>query len=304
MEEDWGQVITDTNLRSSGEATPTVILITDGVGEENLGMVTIFCHQDQSKMEASHALSALHQHNSPESSVVVIRRYTNTPYIPQKTSWLLYLNVSTLFGGASSIQFPLDHLCIQRLLPYSKTKVLLPCEEGETRFKVYPHTREVLRKSSEEGHWFSDPVLLSIPSSALLLHPEATTQTGEELGYNPALLHLQDFHQARSQLECKQSGAAQKLAYKYDNHWAKLVITHQQKWSKMAQQGNTAFQEIFAMASPAESIKLLSWCISSVVPFHYISEALAVTTQLGENAPATTVAPEWENHPLWAPQAV
>ena len=248
-------------------------------------------------MEASDALSALHQHNSPKPSVVVIRRYTNTPYIPQETSWLLYLNVSTLSGGTSSIQFPLDHLCIQRLLPYSKTKVHLPCEEGETRFKVYPHTWEVLWKSSEEGHWFSDPMLLSIPSSALLSHPEATTQTGEELGYNPALQHLQDFHQARSQLECKQSEAAQKLACKYDNHWTKLVRTHEQKWAKWAQEGNTPFQDIFAMASPAESIKLLSWCISSVVPSHYISKALAATTQLGENALATTVAPEWEELP-------
>ena len=34
------------------------------------------------KMEASNALSALCQCSSLETSVVVVRRYTNTPYIP------------------------------------------------------------------------------------------------------------------------------------------------------------------------------------------------------------------------------
>ena len=47
----------------------------------------------------------------------------------------------------------------------------------------------------------------------------------------------------------------------------------------MAQEGNTAFQEVFAMARPAESIKLLPWCVSSADPSHYISEALAHPTE-------------------------
>ena len=119
----WGKTgvefITDTSQTVSREANPTVILITSGVGEENLGMMTVFCYHDQNKMEAIYALSALCQCDSPEPSVVVVRRYTNIPYIPQGTSWLLYLNVSTLSRGTSSIQFPLDHLCLQSLLPYS-----------------------------------------------------------------------------------------------------------------------------------------------------------------------------------------
>ena len=59
-----------------------VILVTDGVGEGNLGMVTTFCHHDQSKMQATDALSALHQCKLLEPSVVVVRRYTNTCNIP------------------------------------------------------------------------------------------------------------------------------------------------------------------------------------------------------------------------------
>ena len=119
----WGmtrvEFMTDTSLMTSGEATPIVIVITDGVGEVSLGMVMVFCHHDQNKLQASHALSVLCQWDSPEPWLVVVRRYTNTPNIPWGNSQLLYLDVSTLSRGASSTQSPLDHLCLQRLLPYS-----------------------------------------------------------------------------------------------------------------------------------------------------------------------------------------
>ena len=86
------------------------ILITDGVGKGDLGKVTTFCSHNQVKMEASEVLTTLHQCDSPGPSVFVVRRYTNTPFIPQGTSRLLYLNVSDLPRGASSTQFPLDCL--------------------------------------------------------------------------------------------------------------------------------------------------------------------------------------------------
>ena len=47
----------------------------------------------------------------------------------------------------------------------------------------------------------------------------------------------------------------------------------------MAQEGHTTFQEVFVMASPIESIKLLPWCVSSAL-------------QWGKNTLATTAAPE------------
>ena len=138
----WGKTgvefITHTSWKISGEATPTVILITEGVGEGNLGMVTTFCHHDQATMVASDALSSLHQCDSLQPSVVVVRRYTNTPYIPQGTSHFLYLDLSTLSGGASSTQFPLHQLYLCRLVPLSE--VVLPYEEGEVGLKVYPHS--------------------------------------------------------------------------------------------------------------------------------------------------------------------
>ena len=58
------------------------ILATDRVGQGNLGVVITFCHHNQAKMKASDALSGLHQCNLSEPSMVVVRRYTNTPYIP------------------------------------------------------------------------------------------------------------------------------------------------------------------------------------------------------------------------------
>ena len=49
-------------------------------------------------MEASNALSTLLQCDSSEPSVVVVRRYTNTPYIPQGSSLLLYLHWALSLG--------------------------------------------------------------------------------------------------------------------------------------------------------------------------------------------------------------
>ena len=86
------------------------VLVTDGVGEGNLGMQTTFCCHDQAKVEASEALSDLHQHYSLEPSVVLVRRFTNSPYLPWGSFGFLYLDTTTLSGGTSSTQFPLDLL--------------------------------------------------------------------------------------------------------------------------------------------------------------------------------------------------
>ena len=56
-----------------------VIMVTDGVEEGSLAMITAFCHHDQAKMDASNVLSALCQCEPPELSVVVVRRYTLPP---------------------------------------------------------------------------------------------------------------------------------------------------------------------------------------------------------------------------------
>ena len=216
----WGKTqmefITHTSWKICMEATPVVILITDGVGEEYMVMATTFCHHNQVKMEAPDALCALCQCNSLEPSVVVVRRYTSTPYIPWGTSCFLYWDVGTLWG-ASSVQFPLDWLHLCGILPFLGMECLLPCEEGEVGLKLYPFSWELLWKSSKEEHCLSDPVLLSIPLLALHPHLEESTQTGGGLGLHPTLKLLQDTNQARAQLECELVQETQELVLRYNN---------------------------------------------------------------------------------------
>ena len=168
----------------SREDIPMAILVTDRVEEGNLGMVTIFCQPDQSKMEASDAVYALHQHDSPDPGVVVVRRYINTPYIPGGSSCLLYLDVSTLSGGASSTQFLWDWLCLCRLLPFSGTEVVLPWEEGEIRLKVFLHFQEAFWQSSEEEHCLCNLISLFVPLLAPHPHQEEGTQTEGGSGFH------------------------------------------------------------------------------------------------------------------------
>ena len=101
------------------------VMIANGVGKGDLGMMSTFCSHNQVRMEASEVLTALHQCDLPEPSVFVVRRCINNPFIPQGISRLLYLNVSDLSISASSTQFPLNHLHVWKLLPYLKTEVLL-----------------------------------------------------------------------------------------------------------------------------------------------------------------------------------
>ena len=98
-------------------------------------------------MEGSDALSILCQCDSPEPSVVVVRRYINTPYIPRGTSQPLYLEVSTLSRDASSVQFPLEDLHLQRLLPHSKIKVLLTHKKGEMGLRYTPAPKRFYAKA-------------------------------------------------------------------------------------------------------------------------------------------------------------
>ena len=62
----------------------------------------------------------------------------------------------------------------------------------------------------------------------------------------------------------------------------------------MTQEGNATFQEVFSIASPTDSIKLLPWHVSTPVPFCHMSKALATAMQQGESIPTTATAPKPE----------
>ena len=126
-----------------------------------------------------HALSSLHQHDSPEPSVVVVRRYTNTPCIPQGSSCLPYLDVSTLFGGALSAQFPLDWLHLCKLIPFSDTEVVLPWEEGEMGWKCFPISKTLYGKVQKRS------TVSPVPSLAPHPHQEEGTPDGGRIRLSP-----------------------------------------------------------------------------------------------------------------------
>ena len=90
------EFLTLTSLKRSGETTKLAILIMNRIEEGELGMLMVFCHLNQAKIDACNALSVLHQCNSSELNMVVMRRYSNTPYIPRGMSHLLNLDVGTL----------------------------------------------------------------------------------------------------------------------------------------------------------------------------------------------------------------
>ena len=130
------------------------------------------------QIEACDALPALHQYNSSELSMVVVRRCSNTSYIPRGTSCLLYLDVGSLSGCASSAQFLLNRLHLCQLIPFIRTELLLLCEEGEEGLETYPHLPDILWECLIEQHYLSNLISLSVPTLAPP-HLEEGTQTEE-----------------------------------------------------------------------------------------------------------------------------
>ena len=98
-------------------------------------------------------------------------------------------------------------------------------------------------------------------------HLEEDIQTERKLGYNPTLQCLQVFNKARGQLESKQGKEAQKLDHKNNHRQIKIGRRHEQEWTRMTQEGDYTFQEVFLMTSSAESVMLLLWCIFTNIPF-------------------------------------
>ena len=50
----------------------------------------------------------------------------------------------------------------------------------------------------------------------------------------------------------------------------------------MVDQSDATFQEVFSQVTLTEAVKLLTWCISVAVPFHYISRAVISAAQQDE----------------------
>ena len=211
------------------------------------------------------------------------------------------------------------------LLPFNRTEVLLPCEEGENQ-EIYPHLPEILWEISEGEYNLSDLIFLSVSTSAppphleectqtkggLDCHPASTqtegwlgyhptgTQTEGGLGYHLSPKLLQEANQARAQLECELIQETQDLAERCEHKWAKQARGHARQRAQMIDQTDGTVQEVFSQVSSTEPVTLLPWCISAVVPFHHISRAITVAAQQDEGVPTIsrpcTTVPEPEPH--------
>ena len=87
------------------------------------------------------------------------------------------------------------------------------------------------------------------------IHLEEGVQMEVKSGYNPTFQCLQDLNQPRAQLECKLSEEAQKLDCKYNTWQIKMERRREWEWARMAQEGDSAFEEVFSMISLANSVK-------------------------------------------------
>ena len=248
------EFIANTAWKISGEIIPMVVLVTNRVEEGGLGMVTTFCHHDQAKVEPSEVLSTIHQCNSPEPSIVVVKIFTNSPYFPWGSFSFPYLDVTTLLAGMLTTQFPLAWLHLCRILSIHPLR--WSCNMGGmTRScKVYPFLWKALWESSEEDHCLSEPVLLLVPHYFFSPHWEESSQTEEELGLSSALTWLHSITQAKAQLEWE-------LAHEWES-WPGNMRTNGLGWPWNMRTGESGWPKRWMQPSKKPSLKQ-SWLTQS-----------------------------------------
>ena len=187
----WGKAradfITNAARRAmSTEIAPLAFLVTDWVGEGRLGIITTFCQSDQVQVEALGAFLTLVYWDSPKPGVVVVKVFTNSPYLPQGFFNSPYLDVTTLSAGALTGQFPLVPMCLCRLLHILPVRSSFhERKRGWARSLPIPHGGTVgeLRR----GASFVQPVPLSVPVIYSHSNRDMSTQTEGSTLLQPCL---------------------------------------------------------------------------------------------------------------------
>ena len=136
----WGQAGMEFIFRSSqkisGEIIPMVVLGTHRVEEGILDMVTTFCCI-MTRQRWSHRKHSPHYASKISGTECSDgENFANSPYLPWGSSSFLYLDITNYSLGALATQFPLEWLCLQPLLPYSATQVVLQHQEEDKELKV------------------------------------------------------------------------------------------------------------------------------------------------------------------------
>ena len=213
------EFLTLTILKRNGEATNSVILITNGAGEGGLGHGDSLLSPWSSQGIGLWCLSTLCQCNPSELSVMVVRRYSNSPYI-WKRHPVHFIWMWALSQGASSTQFPLDRLHLHQLIPFSRTELLLPHEEGKRGWKHAPISQRfcgrVWRRNTafliwflcQYPHWPPPHLDEGVKMEGGSCCHSASTQTEGGSDYHPSLKLLQDINQTRAHWKWAHSGDA------------------------------------------------------------------------------------------------
>ena len=88
-----------------------------------------------------------------------------------------------------------------------------------------------------------------------------------------------------------------KLATKHEDQKAMMAEKHEEWWARMEEEVDAMFSEVFSKTSSIDSVRLLSWCISTTTNLGalltcYLSEALATTMQWRVEVLLAATAPE------------
>ena len=268
--------ITSSGKRAmSKEIIRMAVLITDGVGKGSLGLVTAFYHSNQAKVEPLVMLMTLTHCDSHELALVVMRIFTNLSYFQWGSFGLLFLDVATLWEGASMASFSLSQLCLYQLLLYSPTQVLLPREGVKAgELKAIPITMMALWDSSIEDHHLSPPVSLSVSKTSPYSCRDRGLHTKEGLVFTVALGQLQvaawvrlhheqhnqstlddelatELQERRDRMKCQYQGDATK--------WREELTARQEDLVSSQPQGGSGSGITSRFGEPAHLVPLNHW---------------------------------------------
>ena len=174
----------------------------DGVGKGRLGMITTFCQSDQMKVESSDALLTLIKQNLPMPGVVVVKVFTNLPYLPWRSFGCPNLDITTLSLGAFNCPIPTCPAAVVQVAPifFHPGHPSVRERVGWAKSLPIPHGDPVgeLRRGASFVPTFGH---CQSPSSPLIPNRDKSAQTEEVLGFSLSLRQLQAVTQAKDQLE-------------------------------------------------------------------------------------------------------
>ena len=315
----WGQARVDLTTNSSKrvmseEIIPMAILVSNGVGEGSLSMLTVLCQSDQPKVEPSVVLLTLFQWDSHQLAIEVMKIFTNSLFCSE-VLW------PPLPGCSHPSIGCLNHLISTFVAAFVLAAPVFSNSYGERGkwANGHPITKEALWESSVEKHHLSSLVTLLAPPAPPCTKKDESSQTDGALDFSTALRQLQAVTEAKSQLKQELLHKQQKQHMREDKliareigkipanatEWReKLAEKQEDLWARMWEQLDTTFREALSQVSPANSVRLLTWLLSiadnpCAVPTCSMGEVLVATVQPWAEVPPDDAGPGPESPPTF-----